>query len=182
MLAGLPWAGGRSRPAAAGRRAGPSTSDRLELARRLAGRLEPGVALLEADGDLLAGEPARQELGLEPDQVVDEDDVVDQQLGQLQVAGRLGAPQADRVERHPLPRGELGRLGERLAVGRLAVGQEHDRRGRDAAELGQDLADAVAQPGLAAVGLDLCAASRRAGSTSSGVSTSASSRAEFETR
>ena len=78
------------------------------------GSLELGVALLQADRDLLAGEPARQQLGLEPDQVIDEDDVVDQQLGQLQVAGRLGVSQPDRVERDPLARGELGRLGQRL--------------------------------------------------------------------
>ena len=74
----------------------------LELASRSFRRID----------DLLAGEPARQQLGLEPDQVVDEDDVVDEQLGQLQVAGRLGVAQADRVERDPLARGELGRLGE----------------------------------------------------------------------
>ena len=54
----------------------------------------------------------------------------------------------------PFARRELGRLGERLALGGLAVGQEHDRRRGDAAELGQDLADAVAQPGLAARRLD----------------------------
>ncbi len=62
-----------------------------------------------------------QQLGLEPDGVVDEHDVVDQKLGQLDVAGRLGAAQADREERHALFRGQLGGLGERLALGGLAV-------------------------------------------------------------
>ena len=107
--------------------------------------------------------PCASELGLEPDQVVDEDDVVDEEVGQLEVAGRLGVAQADRVERHPLARGELGGLGQRLAVGRLAVGQEDDRRRGSAAELGQDLADPVAEPGLAAGRPRPCGASSSAG-------------------
>ena len=123
----------------------------------------------------------RQELGLEPDQVIDEDDVLDQEVGQLQVAGRLGVAEADRVERHSLPGGELGGLGERLAVGRLAVGQEHDRRRRCAAELGEHLADVVPEPGLPALGLDPLSFSS-AGATSSGLSISASSRSDVDAR
>ena len=60
-----------------------------------------GRAFLEPHDDLLAREPPGRELGLEPDGVVDEDDVVDQQLGQLQVARRLGAAQADRCRAAP---------------------------------------------------------------------------------
>ena len=130
---------------------GAVTLDRSPGRAAAFGSVEPcGRCSLSRTATSWPAKPVRQQLGLEPDQVVDEDDVVDQQVGQLQVAGRLGAAQADRVERHALPRGELGGLGQRLAVGRLAVGQEQDRRRRGAAELGQDLPDAVAEPGLAA--------------------------------
>ena len=85
------------------------------------GSCRAGLELLEPDRDLLALEAPGQQLGLEPDGVVDEHDVVDQELGQLEVAGRLGAAQADGEERHSLARGQLGGLGERLALGGLAV-------------------------------------------------------------
>ena len=134
--------------------AGASTSIVSSSRSGFADRGLPGLALLEADDDLLTLEPAGQQLGLEPHRVVDEDDVVDQELGELQVPRGLDAPQADREERHALPRRQLGGLRERLPLGGLAVGQEHDRRRGHAAELGQDLPDAVAQPRLAARRLD----------------------------
>ena len=59
-----------------------------------------------------------------------------------------GLPRPIGVERHALASRQLGGLGERLALGRLAVGEQHDRRGRGAAELGEDLADPVAEPRL----------------------------------
>ena len=105
--------------------------------------------------DLLAGEAPRQQLGLEPDEVVDEDDVIDEQVGQLQVAGRLGvprptcraAPPSARRTRPPWPAARRRSSGRRSGAG--------SPRAATPAQLGEDLADAVAQPGLAAVGLDL---------------------------
>ena len=102
--------------------AGASTS-LVSSSRSAFGIVRAGLALFEPDDDLLSLEAPGRQLGLEPDGVVDEDDVVDQELGQLEVAGRLGAAQADRVERHSLARRQLGRLGERLALGGLAVGE-----------------------------------------------------------
>ena len=117
---------------------------RFELVGRL-GIARAGLELLEPDHDLLALKAPGQQLGLKPDGVVDEHDVVDQELGQLDVAGRLGAAQADREERHALARGQLRGLGQRLSLGGLAVAQDDDRRRRCAAQLGQHLADSVSQ-------------------------------------
>lgn len=118
------------------------------------GIVAAGVPLFEPDRDLLALEPAHRQLGLEAYGVVDEDHVVDEEFGQFEIAGRLRAPQPDRVERHSLACRQVGRLGERLTFGRLPVGKEHDRRGRCAPELGEDLPDSVAEPGLRAGGLE----------------------------
>ena len=142
----------------------------------------PGSRSLSRTLHLLPFEAPGQELGLEPDGVVLEDDVVHQQLGQLQVAGRLRAAQSDREERDALPRRKLGGLGQRLALGGLAVGQKHDRRGGRASKLGEDLASGIAQSRLASGRLPPRAASPIAPATWSGRSTSASSRAEFEAR
>ena len=130
--------------------AGASTSLRLELAVRLGVVSSPASRSLSRTVDLLALEAPGQQLGLEPDGVVDEHDVVDQQLGQLEVAGRLGAAQADRVERHSLARGQLGGLGERFALGGLAVGEQHDRRRRAPRSSVSTWRTAVAQPRLGA--------------------------------
>ena len=147
------------------------------------GIVVPGSRSLSRTTTFWPWNPRAEQLGLEADGVVDEDDVVDQELGQLEVAGRLGAPQADGVERHSLACRQLGRLGERLTLGRLPVGEQHDRRRRCAAELGEDLADAVARAGSGVPPASSAATLRRpARATLAGRSTSASSLAEFETR
>ena len=61
-----------------------------------------------------------------------------------------GLPRPIGIEGHALAGRQLGGLGERLALGGLAVGEQHDRRGRGPAELGEDLADPVAEPRLGA--------------------------------
>ena len=67
-----------------------------------------GIPLLEAHLELLALEAARQELGLEPNGVVLEDDLVNQQFAQLDVSSGFGAASADCVQRHALARCQLG--------------------------------------------------------------------------
>ena len=46
-------------------------------------------------------------------------------------------PRPTVIERNALARGQLRGLGQRLALGGLAVGEDHDRRRRRAAQLGQ---------------------------------------------
>ncbi len=153
----------------------------LEVAHRL-GIGRSLVFLAKTDHDFLAGEAARQELGLEPDQVIDEDDVVDEQVGQLEVASRLGVAQADRVERHALSRGELGGLGQGLAVGGLAVAERtriaDGGAPRSSVRTCRTHAPRRVWPPTASTVCNFWIA----GSICSGVSISASSRAEVEAR
>ena len=134
----------------------------ISSSRAAFGSLEPGSSSLSRTTTFSPWKAPGRELGLEPDGVVDEHDVVDQELGQLEVAGRLGAAQADREERHALARGQLGGLGERLALGGLAVGKQHDRRRRRAAQLGKTWRTPSPSRDLAARGLDRRAASSTA--------------------
>ena len=123
-----------------------------------------------------------QELCLEPHRVVDEHDIVDQQLRQLQVAGGLGAAQADCEQGNALPRRRARRPWP--AVRPRWSGRRRGARSPREAHRGARSRPAAWRP-QARSGCRsprTCAACSAAGMISAGRSTSASSRAEFETR
>ena len=80
-------------------------------------------------GTFRPSKPRGRQLALEVHHVVDEHHVVDQQVGELQIADRLVAAQADEEQRHAAAAGVLGGVGQRRAVGVDAVGQQHDAAG-----------------------------------------------------
>ena len=61
----------------------------------------------------LAFEAAGFDLRLQADEVVDEDDVVDQHVGQLDIAGWRVAAEADGEQWHALSASVFGGVGER---------------------------------------------------------------------
>ena len=117
------------------------------------GSVASAVATAENDVDFFAGEALAGEAGFEADLVVDEDDVVDEEVGEFEVADGGGVAQADGVERDALGAGELGGAGQGFALGGLAVGEQEDGGGRSASEFGEDFANGVSQAGLGAGGL-----------------------------
>ena len=112
-----------------------------------------GLALLvERDGHRAARKAVPGQLGLEVDDVVDEDDLLDQQVAELEVAHGPLVAQPHGQKRHALAPRVGGRLRKRRPFGRDAVGQQHDGRRRRPPQVAQDRAHGASQPGALPVG------------------------------
>ena len=70
--------------------------------------------LAQRDVNVAAGQPFAGEFELEVDDVVDEDDFVDQQIGQFQVAHRLLAADGHGEQRNAFAAGGAGGVGQAI--------------------------------------------------------------------
>ena len=107
-------------------------------------------------------ESAARQLEVEVHDVTHEDRVVDQQIGEPEVARRPFVADTENVQRDTLAPRVVRHLADRLPFGRDAVGQQHDSRRRTTALRLEDVLQPVTQPTRRFASLPSTAARRAA--------------------